>query len=991
MLTTIIRDRSDNMWIGTLNGLFKHEGSRIRAFNRFGKGPAEISGGEMHTLFQDKRGFIWVGTTNGLDKIDPVTYVVKHYPLRSTDSNSSFVGYIYSVFQDRDENIWASTDAAIFRMNYHTGQYATVPVTKDKHGLPSPYASYKSGINTPTGLWIHTYEGPAFYEYATGLFYHRWHNPQKKDIFRMGDFGKGNQSDLRIDKKSNLWFLSNDRNLIRYNLTTEKLDSFRFVMLPGTWPCCYSIAIDARDNVWLGFRQGGVHVFDQLTEKFTVLTTSSAPSLVKSNYVYSLEEDYQGRMWVSTDNGLDIIDLYNTATQRNLLSDRPDFTNLKYEMGTPTTDGKNFIYVPFYRYGFLQANLLKDTVRHFQLEPTGPAGSSYIIPKDSGLVWAARNRKLLPFDLKKGVVSLTTETPPIPPLPDSLRGDFIWHYRTGSLLLYKTNRGRIVCLHNNGTAEVWKGYGFKKNLSLSPDKKTFWYLNDDLNLIRFDLLTHQSSFINLQQKLKPLDFSFANPRDLIDDGECIWMSGQNGLLRYWHTKDSLAFYTPDHGLTHNFTYSVCLDKRNRLYVASLGGIDVYNREANVFENLVSYPTASYVDAFGAGLLMEDGTLQFVLGNKLIRVNPDEVAKGSVQPVYKLQLQEVRLNDEAVHWTAKGLPELKHNQNRFLFRFGLLDFIKQSGGRYFYYLEGLEKDWIENSLPGEVSYNALAPGEYVFHVQCRDASGRKMGKDVRFPLRILPPFWQTWWFRSLMLLLIAFALYRIYKQRTGKIKKEAAIKQQLTELESKALRAQMNPHFIFNSLNAIQELVLTENVTAAYDYLSKFSKLLRLVLNNSEKPLIPLSGETAMLQLYLELESLRFRQSFSFSITVGEALDAETVLVPPLLVQPFIENALWHGLMLKEGEKRLSVRIEAKDSGLMCTVEDNGIGRKRAVEIKEQKLGAGHFESKGLTLSRQRIELLKASGRKGEVKIEDLYEEGHAAGTRVSLYLPLKQS
>lgn len=221
--------------------------------------------------------------------------------------------------------------------------------------------------------------------------------------------------------------------------------------------------------------------------------------------------------------------------------------------------------------------------------------------------------------------------------------------------------------------------------------------------------------------------------------------------------------------------------------------------------------------------------------------------------------------------------------------------------------------------------------------------------------------------------------------------KAALRQKVAELESKALRAQMNPHFIFNSLNAIQELVVTENVTAAYDYLSKFSKLLRLVLNNSEKPLIPLADEAAMLHLYLELESLRFRQSFTYQILIDEALDAESVLVPPLLLQPFIENAVWHGLMLKEGEKRLLVKVEPTGDGLACTVEDNGIGRQKAAEIKAHKLGAGHFESKGLVLSRQRIELLKSNGRSGEVKIEDLCRDGLAAGTRVSIQLPLMQT
>ncbi|HUC82799.1 MAG TPA: hypothetical protein VMR70_17955, partial [Flavisolibacter sp.] len=150
----------------------------------------------------------------------------------------------------------------------------------------------------------------------------------------------------------------------------------------------------------------------------------------------------------------------------------------------------------------------------------------------------------------------------------------------------------------------------------------------------------------------------------------------------------------------------------------------------------------------------------------------------------------------------------------------------------------------------------------------------------------------------------------------------------------------------------------------------------------------LADELNMLQLYLELESLRFRQSFHYTIQTDPSIDAESLLVPPLLLQPFIENALWHGLMLKEGEKQLQITVSKEGEQLLCVIEDNGIGRKKAAEIKAQKIGAAHFESKGLKLSQQRIELLKAEGGNGFVKIEDLYENELASGTRVAVYLPL---
>lgn len=298
-------------------------------------------------------------------------------------------------------------------------------------------------------------------------------------------------------------------------------------------------------------------------------------------------------------------------------------------------------------------------------------------------------------------------------------------------------------------------------------------------------------------------------------------------------------------------------------------------------------------------------------------------------------------------------------------------------------------WIE-TRDRKLYFNSLNPGRYTVEVKAANNSGL-WSAPLQYRFDISPPFWNTWWFHSLAGLVLLLAIYWLFRRRIKTFKDKAAIEQQLAELESKALRAQMNPHFIFNSLNAIQELIVTQNVEAAYDYLSKFSKLLRLVLNHSEKPAIPLADELVMLQLYLELESLRFRKSFSYDIHTDAALDAESVLVPPLLLQPFIENAVWHGLMLKEGEKRIELGIKQVDSQIVCTIEDNGIGRKKAGEIKAQKIGAQHFESKGLKLSRQRIELLETAGRKGTVEIEDLYESSLASGTRVSIHLPLVNS
>ncbi len=217
----------------------------------------------------------------------------------------------------------------------------------------------------------------------------------------------------------------------------------------------------------------------------------------------------------------------------------------------------------------------------------------------------------------------------------------------------------------------------------------------------------------------------------------------------------------------------------------------------------------------------------------------------------------------------------------------------------------------------------------------------------------------------------------------------SMNEKLSEAKLEALRSQMNPHFIFNSLNAIQECILTNKVDAAYEYLSKFSKLQRMVLNNSAKEFITLNSEVNMLHLYLSLESLRFSQSFTYSIIVNENTDAGETMVPSMIIQPYVENAVWHGLRNKTGDKILSVHCEEKDGELVITIDDNGIGRERASIIKAQKLGSNKTESKGTVLSAQRLNIL-ALQYKASIYLEVIDKvdaSNNPLGTKVIIRLP----
>jgi LytS/YehU family sensor histidine kinase len=207
-----------------------------------------------------------------------------------------------------------------------------------------------------------------------------------------------------------------------------------------------------------------------------------------------------------------------------------------------------------------------------------------------------------------------------------------------------------------------------------------------------------------------------------------------------------------------------------------------------------------------------------------------------------------------------------------------------------------------------------------------------------------------------------------------------------------LRLQMNPHFLFNSLNSIQHLVVTKQDAKAYQYLTLFSHLLRSVLQNSERDFISLDTELEMLKMYLDLEAMRFKDSFHYQVIVDESLDQEEVMVPSLLVQPFAENAIWHGLLNKEGDKQLTITFTNSEDGLICLVRDNGIGREAAAALKSEQVDILTHESKGMTIVKERLGLLEQrTGKKSGIIITDLYEGTKPAGTLVEIKIPFYYS
>ncbi|MEM9022481.1 MAG: histidine kinase, partial [Bacteroidota bacterium] len=260
--------------------------------------------------------------------------------------------------------------------------------------------------------------------------------------------------------------------------------------------------------------------------------------------------------------------------------------------------------------------------------------------------------------------------------------------------------------------------------------------------------------------------------------------------------------------------------------------------------------------------------------------------------------------------------------------------------------------------------------------------------------ILQPFWQKWWFlaaATATAALIIFLIVRVRLRQLANERQRLQMEKGLLELEQKALRLQMNPHFIFNALNSIQGQIHKKDEKTARYFLAKFSKLMRAILENSRSAAIPLEQEVQTLENYLSLEQFSRGNTFEFAVDLSPSVDPEAIRIPPMMIQPFIENAIIHGVGHLTEQGRINVHFERQNGHLACTVTDNGIGRDRAAAINSQL--DHHHKSTALVVTQERLDRLQNGNQTvHSLEIEDLKNaQGAPAGTRVLLRIPLVET
>jgi ligand-binding sensor domain-containing protein len=463
----------------------------------------------------------------------------------------------------------------------------------------------------------------------------------------------------------------------------------------------------------------------------------------------------------------------------------------------------------------------------------------------------------------------------------------------------------------------------------------------------------------------------------------------NGLIIYDPVTKTFSHVTRADGLPDNTIRAICF-VNNKIWMATESGLanyDILTKKVSSFGIAEGIPAnASIVYS-----LYYDSThhqLYGAFGTTIFRFDPDKLTKNNISPAFGLE-SIVIVGKETIYRPEDKL-KLSYKQNNIVVNLGSVNFEDAYQQLFAYrFVNNGTETWQEIGSQRSLIFSNLSPGTHKLQVKVfiRNQSWPDQVKEITIIVK--PPFWETIWFYTIIALAIAAIAYYLHRRRIKTIIQKAGIDKQLAQTEMKALHAQMNPHFIFNCLNSIREMILNNENEQASLYLSKFARLIRITLNQSSKSFVSLTDTVDYLERYIEMEKIR-SSHFTYAINVAQDLNTDDVMVPPMLIQPFIENAIWHGVSPK---KNMDIHISFRKKGneLICIVDDNGIGIEESLKQKQNIM---HEPSVGIANIKQRIGLLNEKyNLQSTVHIEDklTLPISNGSGTIVTLHLPIKSN
>ncbi|NIG51878.1 sensor histidine kinase [Chitinophaga sp. Cy-1792] len=1006
-VSAIMQDHKGFIWIAS-TALQRYDGTNLITVANFDKVPGSIYYDDI-CLCEDKKGRIWMGTPENIRVYDPVTTKVQ--TLTIADKSQVPEGLECSnIIEDRKGIIWASTRDGLFQYNEASQSFHKATI------LPEPIrAEIQDGIleDEAGNLWLGGRNGLYLLSSDRKRVYHSRNNPQQLPIFNINHSFKKFYTDIH----HNIWMAARGGYVYKYNPGSHQLDSFSFRPPPATMKQpqekdpIFDVSGDVEENVWVATENGGLFRYNYHTLKFDLNITgnNNDPQGFHFNYEANcLTSDREGQLWIGTDHGVNILSLYSQTFHQ--LDTNTTFSNTSKRLPTGEVTGifqstNGNVYIGYWGKGFAVLNSNLELINTYL--PGREAGDN-TIPEERGLVWSFA-------EMPDGTILVGQENGNLS-LYDPIKHRFTRHFHDAAF--YDQTLLHILPLSDTA---VWIGL-YKKGLaSWNPKNNTFHHYKTLLDSLhkptsvmdieagrdgRLWLATSNTGLVLFQpatgQLLRQISFrwndkTYSNVTSILRENDSTLLIGTDHGLWLFNTRT--FYYEPFLINRQPFNeWILCLqeDDQKNIWLTTQHGF--YKLQTRTGTLLSFVQGADIIDnnrkVRKRILQLQNGMMMVGASDHVVTFDPASLLPAPPPPdvtILNLKAMDSTIQIEAA--LRENQPvQLNYRQNFITIEFKSLQYHPEKIN-YYYQLEGMDEKWMNAEGLLTARYTNLPPGSYTFRVKAANATSTFSEHITELHIRIKPAFWQTNWFRLLALMLTAALIYCYFRLRVSLIRKEAkhrnAVQQKIAQLEMKALRAQMNPHFIFNALNSIQIFMMKNETESAQAYLSRFAKLIRNVLDNSQLNNISISREISMLENYMELEKLRFTDQFEYKINIDPALDADMIQMPTMIVQPFVENAIWHGLVHKKDKGRVTICFREVAERVHCTIEDNGVGRERSAAIKQLQ-GLQH-SSRGLQITRDRLSIFSSKfGVDAGFTIEDLYDEnGNAAGTRVTLWFPVE--
>jgi ligand-binding sensor domain-containing protein len=942
---------------------------------------------EVFHVIQDKKGFIWIATNQGVSRFDG-------YEFTNFDTQSGLPrNTILEIFEDEIGRIWfisLTGELSWFENDsIHIYLYNDVILKKNSKNRSSPLKKsfYTDSLNNlyigfNRNALVHiSSEGQSSYvEERDGsnrqvikampnnhvVFSSYYRSLDGVEI----QFEK-EENDIIIDQEFSFdirfiacfikdGYLFATKNRLFFLNKNGELSTFLFKN-DILW-----ISEDEDHNIWMGFMQGGVKMF------FSGNLNDEKKEFLKSHSISSVLIDREKGCWVSTiEKGVYYFPLINIKNYTNSIS------------------------IPFEKV--------------HQVEKVGEK-IWFIGNTNSLFEFSDTIKEKMPLNPEDKVDQYIF----IKSIGDTLLYSFFGSSKYRSKAIYKSREiwshmrpsKDIVINDKNSIIRSYKHInhnGNSKNMGRSyrSDRYSTIYslLQISKNKILFGTNNGLFEFSLATEKIKSVDFSpllRTRINHIVKDknSDIIWIGTKGaGLLRV--QGERVEQITMVDGLPGNSVNHI-EQKDSILWLATNNGIaKVFLQKNGDFcfvKNSSSVLMETYTRANGLmnneiyDIALNDGYVYAGTNNGLSYFKQELTGKNNIAPPVYFTEIKVMGKDTLI----QDSYELNYDQNYLEFNFVGLSYQRENFLKYEYILEGVNSDWVETENRS-VQFPMLPPGDYVFKVKAYNRSGVESEQVQQVSFKINKAYYQTVLFKigivfiTLILLSLIFAY--IFYVRMREVKKRDLVKDELNKFRQRALSAQMNPHFIYNSLNSVQSYILKNDREKSSTYLSKFGKLMRRILENSQNPVISLHEEIEALKIYIEMELARFRDSFKFYLTIDKDVEISKISVPPLIIQPYVENAIHHGLRMKKGEKNLWINIFRQEDNICIVIEDDGIGRKESQRIREHS--NNRLKSFGTEITDKRLNLFKELYKNDvEIKIVDIEDLDNESkkGTRVEIYI-----